>query len=243
MLDAYYVHSYILYILYVYNVYKYVLGGEEHICGNTLFIMVARDPATHKGWQVPPLIIEDDASQARFDLGKQRAAYRKQRAAQSLTLTAPKPDEIDLIHKLYLDSKTQSSNANRYAVITAPTSTSTPDATTNPSTGADVLKSSAETLKTGTVNMPLSKWMKDTIFKNTLFMHAQERNLHGKIFGGYLMRMAFELAHITSMCYYGSPIDHSAEPRFIAVDDIQFVKAVNVGAIIELKSVVTYQQG
>ena len=227
-----------MFIMYI----TYVLGGEEHICGNTLFIMVARDPATHKGWQVPPLIIEDEESQARFDLGKQRAAYRKQRAAQSLTLTAPKPEEIDLIHKLYLDSRMQSSNANRYAVITTPTSTLN---TTNPSTstGAGVLKSSAETLKTGTVNMPLSKWMKDTIFKNTLFMHAQERNLHGKIFGGYLMRMAFELAHITSMCYYGSPIDHTAEPRFIAVDDIQFVKAVNVGAIIELKSVVTYQQG
>ena len=217
--------------------------------------MVARDPATHKGWQVPPLIIEDDASKARFDLGKQRAAYRKQRAAQSLTLTAPKPEEIDLIHKLYLDSRTQSSNANRYAVVTTPTPASTLD-TTKPSTGtgAEVSKTSAETLKTstgstmpgtlaGTGSMPVSKWMKDTIFKNTLFMHAQERNLHGKIFGGYLMRMAFELAHITSMCYYGSPIDHTAEPRFIAVDDIQFVKAVNVGAIIELKSVVTYQQG
>jgi hypothetical protein len=38
--------------------------------------------------------------------------------------------------------------------------------------------------------------MKKTRFVNTLYMHPQERNIHGKIFGGYLMKEAFELAWI-----------------------------------------------
>ena len=50
-------------------------------------------------------------------------------------------------------------------------------------------------------------------------MHMQERNVHGKIFGGYLMKIAFELAECAAITYFGV---HSIV--FRAVDDIQFVK-------------------
>lgn len=34
-----------------------------------------------------------------------------------------------------------------------------------------------------------SVWMERTMFQNTSFMHPQNRNIHGKIFGGYIMRV------------------------------------------------------
>ncbi len=63
------------------------------------------------------------------------------------------------------------------------------------------------------------KWMRDTALKNTLLMNAQERNIHGKIFGGYLMKTAYELAWALAVTYFGV-----YTPVFVAVDDIQFVK-------------------
>jgi len=37
-------------------------------------------------------------------------------------------------------------------------------------------------------------YMEDTKLQTTLFMHPQQKNIHNKIFGGFLMRMAFELS-------------------------------------------------
>jgi acyl-coenzyme A thioesterase 9 len=64
--------------------------------------------------------------------------------------------------------------------------------------------------------------MDNTKFKNTMLMHLQERNVHGKIFGGYLMKVAYELAWATASAFFGV---HSMV--FAAVDDIQFVKVQN----------------
>jgi hypothetical protein len=50
--------------------------------------------------------------------------------------------------------------------------------------------------------------MKKTRFVNTLYMHPQERNIHGKIFGGYLMKEAFELAWIGMYMYTHSHIQN-----------------------------------
>lgn len=61
-------------------------------------------------------------------------------------------------------------------------------------------------------------WMERTVFQNTKFMHLQNRNIHGKIFGGYIMRAAFELAWVTAVCFLGE--DNTV---FMYVHDIQFV--------------------
>lgn len=40
--------------------------------------------------------------------------------------------------------------------------------------------------------------MADTLKKTQILMHGQDRNRHGKMFGGYLMREAFEISWITA---------------------------------------------
>ena len=41
--------------------------------------------------------------------------------------------------------------------------------------------------------------MKDTMRMTQILMHGQDRNSHGKMFGGYLMREAFEISWITAV--------------------------------------------
>ena len=68
-------------------------------------------------------------------------------------------------------------------------------------------------------------------------MHIQDRNIHGKIFGGYLMRESIELAWLVAYKY--AKFDH---PEFEAIDDFTFHVPVEIGSILELDATVTYSE-
>lgn len=76
--------------------------------------------------------------------------------------------------------------------------------------------------------------MKDTEMSSVQIMFPQERNLHGNVFGGFLMRQAFELAFTNAAIFAQKP------PRFLALDKIEFKLPVPIGAILWLKSKVVY---
>lgn len=78
--------------------------------------------------------------------------------------------------------------------------------------------------------------IKDTCLQNSFICQPQQRNIHGRIFGGFLMRRAFELAFSTAYSFAG------AAPHFIEVDHIDFVKPVDVGNFLRLKSCVLYTE-
>lgn len=63
--------------------------------------------------------------------------------------------------------------------------------------------------------------IKDTCFENSLICQPQQRNVHGRIFGGFLMRRAFELAFSTTYAFAG------VAPRFLEVDHVDFLKPVS----------------
>lgn len=63
--------------------------------------------------------------------------------------------------------------------------------------------------------------IKDTILQNSLVCQPQQRNIHGRIFGGFLMRRAFELAYATAYSFAG------AAPCFVEVDHVNFLKPVS----------------
>lgn len=62
----------------------------------------------------------------------------------------------------------------------------------------------------------------------------QVTNLHNRIFGGYLMRRAFELAFSTAYVFGG------ARPIFLEVDEINFLAPVDVGDLLVYNSRVLY---
>ena len=72
--------------------------------------------------------------------------------------------------------------------------------------------------------------MPQTALENTFTTQPQQRNIHGRIFGGFLMRRAFELAHST--CHLLT----ACRPRTVLVDEIQFKRPVDVGDLVRFRS-------
>ncbi|XP_045711919.1 acyl-coenzyme A thioesterase 9, mitochondrial isoform X2 [Phyllostomus hastatus] len=80
-------------------------------------------------------------------------------------------------------------------------------------------------------------WMENSKLKSLEICHPQERNIFNRIFGGFLMRKAYELGWATACNFGGS------RPFVVAVDDIMFQKPVEVGSLLFLSSQVCYTQG
>lgn len=80
-------------------------------------------------------------------------------------------------------------------------------------------------------------FMKDSQFTSTLFMQPQYRNRHSyMIFGGYLLRQAFELAYCAAAAFT------SAGPRFVSLDSTTFKAAVPVGLVLSMNASVCYTE-
>ncbi|KAG6826443.1 hypothetical protein H0H92_015770 [Tricholoma furcatifolium] len=73
-------------------------------------------------------------------------------------------------------------------------------------------------------------WMGDTRLEKCMLMFPQERNVHQKIFGGYLMRLAYELGFVNASILTRGPI------RFLSLDGISFARPVPIGSILRLTS-------
>ncbi|CAL1407912.1 unnamed protein product [Linum trigynum] len=76
----------------------------------------------------------------------------------------------------------------------------------------------------------------DTRLQNSLICQPQQRNMHGRIFGGFLMHRAFELAFSTAYTFAG------LVPCFLEVDHVDFLRPVDVGDFLRLKSCVLYTE-
>lgn len=72
--------------------------------------------------------------------------------------------------------------------------------------------------------------MHETALENTFICQPQQRNMHGRIFGGFLCRRAYELAWATAFQFVGT------RPVFVEVDEITFQKPVDVGDLLRLRS-------
>ncbi|KAK6644583.1 hypothetical protein RUM43_000850 [Polyplax serrata] len=83
---------------------------------------------------------------------------------------------------------------------------------------------------------PQSKWMKDTTQSTLVFCHPEYRNMHNKIFGGFLIRQALELSWIVGFMHWMDV------PKLVRISDIGFYKPVEVGAIVNMTGTVTYTE-
>ncbi|KAM3933667.1 acyl-coenzyme A thioesterase 9, mitochondrial isoform 1-T1 [Leptodactylus fuscus] len=98
------------------------------------------------------------------------------------------------------------------------------------------------TLDTRTVSFrsrvlpPNSVWMEDAKLKGLEICHPQQRNIFNRIFGGFLMRKAYELGWATACSYGGS------RPFVVAVDDIMFQRPVEIGSLLFLSSQACYTE-
>ncbi|KAJ1653091.1 hypothetical protein IWQ61_006715 [Dispira simplex] len=80
-------------------------------------------------------------------------------------------------------------------------------------------------------------WADEAILESVTLTMPQDRNVHHKIFGGYLMRLALELAYAQASLFA------KRSPKILAIDDITFKKPVPIGSVLYLTSQVTYSSG
>ncbi|KAL7438375.1 hypothetical protein ACHAXM_006215 [Skeletonema potamos] len=99
---------------------------------------------------------------------------------------------------------------------------------------AKLLEEAGPLLRMPSLADPNTILMNETAQGNAMVAQPQARNLHDRIFGGFLMRRAYELAFATAYLFGGD------RPRFLEVDEISFDKPVDVGDLLVFKSRVLY---
>lgn len=78
--------------------------------------------------------------------------------------------------------------------------------------------------------------MRRTCCSSLRICHPQDRNVHNFIFGGHLMREAFELAYGTALQYTAG-----AQPLLpMVIEDITFVHPVAIGSLINFEATIVY---
>jgi len=80
-------------------------------------------------------------------------------------------------------------------------------------------------------------WMEDLKLKNVLVCNPESRNIHNKIFGGWLMRQAVELAWSTA-CLLSK-----GKHKIVFIDDILFKEPVEIGSVLLCSSQIVYSEG
>ena len=81
-----------------------------------------------------------------------------------------------------------------------------------------------------------SVWMEDSKLKNLVICQPEHRNRFNKIFGGFIMRQAFELAWANAYVY------SKEMPQIEFMDDILFQKPVEIGSLLYFNSQVCYTE-
>lgn len=145
------------------------------ICLTGRFTMATRNAQTLKSQRIAPLILETDAEKALFAMGESHKNRKRTEAASSLEKVPPSKEEAFLLHSQYL----RGLRAGMFAT----------DEVHGPA-----IKSEPIEHGNGPTLVPVRK----TSLSTTMHMHPQQRNVHQKIFGGFLMRSAYELAWMAS---------------------------------------------
>ncbi|KAL0490636.1 Acot9 [Acrasis kona] len=92
----------------------------------------------------------------------------------------------------------------------------------------------AQSLKMNSSDSSDHKFMNQSCMCSTKVMHPQQKNLHNKIFGGYLMREACDIAWSAAYVF------GQHEPEFMSLDDNHFIKPVDVGTIVNFNAKVVF---
>ena len=164
------------------------------------FTFVARDSVTNKGAAVNPLVPETDEQKALFE----RTAERVERKKARMRLERTSGGVDGALSPELAESK-------RLFV--------------------DEATRAARALRELPALAPATDVPMDATRTENMFVaQPQQRNLSGRIFGGFLLRRAFELAFATTYVFGG------AKPKFHSVADMNFLRPVEVGDLMRVRA-------
>lgn len=192
------------------------------------FLLVGKDSGTGKTTQVNRLKPTTDVEVARWNAGAMRNDRRREERKTDLFAVSPREDETAMLHKLMLQV-TGASDSHPGAPA-AP-----PEADSHPGAGDPT-----EPLRLPPIDMP------DTRMWTYQLCQPQQRNTANNIFGGYLMRVGFELARANAYAFCNPTaraLGENTMPMLLDVNDISFASPVKIGNLLDLSSRVVYSSG
>jgi acyl-coenzyme A thioesterase 9 len=198
------------------------------------FVFVALD-ASGSVAKVNPLRATTEAEQARMEAGAQAAEARKQQKSASLEVNAPSEAETHLIHRILM---AEGWCASRRGASSAATGLSPAIAAAAADKAASV--PNAHPPSSHGSNLPaVVVEQASTLLTSNSLTQPQERNTAGKVFGGFLCRKAFEVAHSAASIFaLRSGVD--CVPLVVAADTITFDRPVEVGQILTFTAAVDF---
>lgn len=188
--------------------------------------------ATQGGKPIPVNSIEAKTEEEKvlWNLGSENNRKRKEFNKASLTQVPPSSEEVALVHKLHTDRLKSKLAAKASLSVNPPKK----DASTVP--GCDPLPDHAAPshVRLGRdPSEPVS--MEHTRLQSIALCQPQERNTAGKVFGGFLMSKAQELAWSCANIYCGQD-----RAWFVALDHVSFQRPVEIGSIVVFDGQVIY---
>eukprot|EP00039_Didymoeca_costata_P005656 m.83380 g.83380 ORF g.83380 m.83380 type:complete len:440 (-) comp12920_c0_seq4:7885-9204(-) len=155
-----------------------------------------------KAARINPLLPETDVDREVFELGAARAMHRKQKLKDGL-IASIKNLGYKSLQNVALEAE------------------------------AEQLMDAARIYKNlpGLAD-PNAVLLEQTRLSNHFLCQPQQRNTAGAVFGGFLIRRAFEIAFATSYLFSGGT------PNFNKVDEVLFLTPVNVGDLVKFESAI-----
>eukprot|EP01126_Amoeba_proteus_P051697 TRINITY_DN6192_c0_g1_i7.p1 TRINITY_DN6192_c0_g1~~TRINITY_DN6192_c0_g1_i7.p1 ORF type:complete len:367 (-),score=82.80 TRINITY_DN6192_c0_g1_i7:745-1845(-) len=184
--------------------------------------------AKHKGrsFVVPDLCIQDPEDVLNFQRAREKRAIREKLARESLHISPPNAEEALEIHRLIYTNTFQSQSQSQPQ----------PQPQPQPQSQLQTLPLPLPQLQTQPSTCQKKTWinMDRTNKQSIVIMQPMNRNIHHKIFGGFLMKVAFENAWSTAYLFEGQI------PHVRAVSDLNFFHPVEIGSVCTFNSLITY---
>ncbi|KAF5343397.1 hypothetical protein D9757_013817 [Collybiopsis confluens] len=186
------------------------------------FSMVCRDAKTNLAHPINALHVSTPEESTLFAIGQELKRRRASLAQRSLGRVPPSSEEAAALHENFLKFGEVIDQPN-YIGYHHETNNEIRTVSSKKNGGLATLDYTAELVPMG-----------ETRVERCMLMFPQERNVHQKVFGGYLMRLAYELGFSNASMFCRGRV------RFLALDEISFKLPVPIGSILRLTSVVLY---
>jgi acyl-coenzyme A thioesterase 9 len=151
----------------------------------------------------------------------ERRKARRKASEQSLFRFPPLPEESIHLHKLFLES-TQFEQKHD------------PNRSFHPA--SVVLNMDVANIESSSISSSDFTYMNQTLLSSTRLFHPQDRNVYNFIFGGILMREAFELAFCNAFQFCQS------RPYLLSVEETTFKLPVPIGSLASFTSQIVYAE-
>jgi acyl-coenzyme A thioesterase 9 len=192
------------------------------------FTFVARSSIDYHSVKVPKIVARKDNQREHtlYSNGLERQNLRKKDRATSLNRLPPNTEEQKLLHELFTSYKPGTTLIKRNFNLED-------GDTSNNFKQREIVDMERRNKSNNRceVDEIIRYKIRDTKMGSINICHPQMRNIHNKVFGGYLMRKAYEIAWTNANLVIGDPNIYLME-----LDDISFRHPVEIGSILEFQA-------